>query len=154
MSAERVHSYLKEHGVKYETRTHPAAYTTSEVAEAEHIPGREMAKVVLLMAGDTLTMAVIPGDEMVDLEKAAAALGVEDVRLAEENEFGAVFPDCDTGAEPPFGALYDVRTIVDDSLTSPTITFDAGSHTEAITMALDDYLGITNPERSDLVAGS
>lgn len=154
MSAERVHSYLKEHGVKYETRTHPAAYTTSEVAEAEHIPGRQMAKVVLLMAGDTLTMAVIPGDEMVDLEKAAAALGVEDVRLAEENEFDAVFPDCDTGAEPPFGALYDVRTIVDDSLTSPTITFDAGSHTEAITMALDDYLGITNPERSDLVAGS
>ena len=154
MSAERVHSFLKEHGVKYETRTHTAAYTTSEVAEAEHIPGREMAKVVLLMAGDTLTMAVIPGDEMVDLEKAAAALGVEDVRLAEEDEFGSVFPDCDTGAEPPFGTLYGVRTIVDDSLTSPTVTFDAGIHTETITMALDDYLGITNPERSDLVAGS
>jgi Ala-tRNA(Pro) deacylase len=154
MPAERVREYLVEHGVKYETGTHAVAYTTSEVAEAEHIPGRQMAKVVLLMTGDTLTMAVIPGDEMVDLEKAAAVLGVEDVRLAEENEFGAVFPDCDTGAEPPFGTLYGVRTIVDDSLTSPTVTFDAGTHTETITMALDDYLELTSPERADLVLGS
>lgn len=154
MPAEKVREYLMEHGVNYETGTHPAAYTTSEVAEAEHIPGRQMAKVVLLMADDTLTMAVIPGDEMVDLEKSAAALEADDVRLAEESEFSAEFPDCDTGAEPPFGVLYGVRTIVDESLTSPTITFDAGSHTETITMALDDYLELARPERADLVLGS
>lgn len=154
MSAERVRGYLTEHGVEYEIHPHTVAYTTSEVAEAEHVPGREIAKVVLLKAGEGLAMVVVPGDQMVDLEKAAGALGVADVRLAEESEFGQMFPDCETGAEPPFGSLYDMPTLVDEGLSSPTITFKAGSHTETITMALDDYLNLTEPVRADLVVGT
>lgn len=150
MSAERVRKYLMEHGVGYETHTHPVAYTTSEVAEVEHVSSKGMAKPVMLMAGDRLVMAVIPGDRMVDLEKAESALGVESVRLAEEDEFAASFPDCEPGAEPPFGALYDVPTLVDHGLDSPMITFNAGTHTETITMALGDYLELTKPKRSDL----
>lgn len=143
-----------EHGVSYETHTHPEAYTTSEVAEAEHVAGSEMAKVVMLSSGNGLAMAVIPGDRMVDLGKAGAALGAEDVRLAEENEFAGSFPDCETGAEPPFGTLYDVPTLVDQALNNPRITFPAGTHTETITMALDDYLNLTHPTRADLVIDS
>lgn len=154
MSAERVRSYLMEHGVQYETHTHPTAYTTSEVAEAEHIPGEQMAKVVMLMAGDKPVMAVVPGDRLVDLEKSAAALGTDDVQLAEENEFSQVFSDCDVGAEPPFGALYGVSTLVDLSLDSPRITFNAGTHEETITIDLSDYLELTRPKRADIVIGS
>jgi Ala-tRNA(Pro) deacylase len=72
------------------------------VAEAGHVSGKEMAKAVILMADGRLVMAVIPGDKMVDLEKAEHALGVDSVRLAEEGEFAASFPDCEPGAEPPF----------------------------------------------------
>lgn len=154
MSADTVRNYLTKHGVDFETHTHSVAYTTSEVAEAEHLSGKEIAKVVMLKIGEGLAMAVVPGDHMVDLEKAAAALGVEDVELAEEDEFAQAFPDCETGAEPPFGKLYDVRTVVDDGLRSPMVTFSAGSHTETITMALDDYLNLLEPERADLVIGS
>lgn len=153
MSAERVHSYLTEHGVDFEMHTHPVAYTTSEVAEAEHLPGNEMAKVVMLMAGDELVMAVVPGDKMVDLEKTAAALDVAQVRLAEEDEFSPSFPDCEGGAEPPFGTLYDVPTLVDEGLNS-RITFNAGSHTETISMDLEDYLEVVNAKQTDLVIGS
>lgn len=153
MSAERVRDYLTEHGVDFEAHTHPVAYTTSEVAEAEDVPGNEMAKVVMLMAGDELVMVVVPGDRMVDLEKAAAALDVADVRLAEEDEFSPSFPDCEGGAEPPFGTLYDVPTLVDEGL-NPRITFNAGSHAETITMDLDDYLKLVNPKQADLVIGS
>lgn len=154
MPAERVRNYLMEHGVSYETHTHPEAYTTSEVAEAGHIAGSEMAKVVMLTSERGVAMAVIPGDRMVDLEKAAAVLGVDDVRLAEESEFAPSFSDCETGAEPPFGTLYEVSTLVDSALNSPKITFPAGTHTETITMALDDYLSLTQPTRADLVIDS
>lgn len=150
MPAERVRNYLMEHGVSYETHTHPEAYTTSEIAEAGHVAGGEMAKVVMLSTGDGLAMAVIPGDKMLDLKKAATVLGEGDVRLADESEFAGSFPDCETGAEPPFGALYDVPTLVDSALNSPRITFPAGTHTETITMALDDYLSLTHPTRADL----
>jgi Ala-tRNA(Pro) deacylase len=139
-----------EHGVGYETYTHPEAYTTSEVAEIGHVSSQEMAKAVMLMAGDRLVMAVIPGDKMVDLEKAENALGTESVRLAEEGEFAASFPDCEPGAEPPFGALYEVPTLVDHGLDGPRITFNAGTHTETITMDLGDYLGLTKPRMADL----
>lgn len=154
MPAERVRNYLTEHGVAYETHSHPEAYTTSEIAEAGHIAGKEIAKVVILRAEDGLAMAVVPGDKMVDLEKAAAALGADDIRLAEESEFGRSFPDCDIGAEPPFGSLYEVPTLVDSALKGPNITFPAGTHTETITMALDDYLELTHPKRADLAVGS
>jgi Ala-tRNA(Pro) deacylase len=139
-----------EHGVDYEVGTHAAAYTTSEVAEVENVSGKEMAKVVMLIADERLVMAVIPGDKMVDLEKAGEALEAGTVRLAEEEEFAASFPDCEPGAEPPFGALYDVPTLVDRGLDSPRITFNAGTHTETITMALGDYLELTKPRRADL----
>ncbi len=150
MSAESVRGYLMEHGVEYETQSHPVAYTTSKVAESVDTPGREMAKPVMLMADDRLVMAVIPGDRMVDLVKAGEALDTERVRLAEEPEFAPSFPDCEPGAEPPFGALYDVPTLVDLALDQPRITFNAGTHTETITMALADYLELTKPMRVDL----
>lgn len=153
MSAERVRSYLLEHGVRYETHSHPAAYTTSEVAEAEHRPGAQMAKVVMLIAEGKPIMTVVPGDRMVDLEKAAITLDMEQVRLADEAEFSPAFPDCEVGAVPPFGALYDIPTIVDSSLDSPRITFNAGTHEETITMDLEDYLELTTPKRADLVFG-
>jgi Ala-tRNA(Pro) deacylase len=140
-----------EHGVRYETHTHRIAFTTGEVAEAEHVPGRDMAKVVMLMADERLVMAVIPGDRMIDLAEARSALGVESVRLAQEAEFVPRFPDCEAGAEPPFGALYDVPTLVDQAFDGPSITFNAGTHTEAITMGLGDYLQLTHPKRAHLV---
>lgn len=154
MSAERVRNYLMENGVRYETQTHPIAYTTNEVAEADHIPGRDMAKVVMLRGDEGLFMAVIPGDRRVDLEKVAAALRLGSVELAEEREFAPLFPDCERGAEPPFGALYEVPTVVDRGLDSTRITFNAGTHSETITMDLDDYLELTKPMRADLVIGS
>lgn len=153
MSAEKVRSYLLEHGAAYEMHSHRLAYTTSEVAQAEHVPGKAMAKPVMLIADDRLVMAVLPGDEKVDLEKAQKALEATNVRLAEEGEFTARFPDCELGAEPPFGALYDVPTLVDDGLASESITFNAGTHTETMTMALRDYLELTNPKRVDLAIG-
>lgn len=153
MSAEKVRGFLMEHGVEYSTDEHRLTYTTSETAEAGHVPGKDMAKVVLLMADGRLVMAVVPGDRRVDLDKAQATLGATEVRLAEEREFSPSFPDCEVGAEPPFGPLYDVPMVVDEGFSGPSITFDAGTHTDTITMSLEDYLRVTSPKRGDLTVG-
>jgi Ala-tRNA(Pro) deacylase len=108
-----------------------------------------MAKAVMLVADDRLVMAVIPGNQMVDLEKAEKALDAESVRLAREDELAPSFPDCEPGGGT-FGALYDVPILVDHGLESPRITFKAGTHTETITMALSDYLELTKPKKADL----
>ena len=150
MSGERARTFLMEHGISYETRAHPKAFTVGEIAEAEQMPGEQMAKVVMVHSDEGLVMAVVPGNRRLDLEKAKTALDSTEVRLATETEFSPHFPDCEVGAEPPFGALYGVPMLVDSTLRSEEITFNAGTHTETLTMALSDYLELTKPRRVDL----
>lgn len=154
MPAERVRKYLLEHGVQYRTNTHDTAYTAHEVAETQHIPDQQMTKATMLMADGGLVMAVLPGDHRVDMDKAKMALGAEVVRLATEAEFSPRFPDCERGAEPPFGALYDVATMVDRQLKSGQITFNDGTHVGTISMARSDYLNVTRPMMVDLAMPS
>jgi Ala-tRNA(Pro) deacylase len=153
MTAERVRAYFDEQGIRYELADHPVAYTAQEIAAAEHVAGETFAKPTLLMADGKLVMAVLPGPLRVDFERARRALGVEEVRLATEAEFSSAFPDCEVGAEPPFGNLYGLPVYVDDRLTASRIVFNAGSHRQTMTMALSDFLDIVKPIRADLASG-
>lgn len=153
MSAEKLREYLLTHGVPYEVHEHPLAYTTSRVAEVEHVSGKDIAKPVILVADDHFVMAVVPGHKHVDLTKARDAFGCENLRLAEESEFAEAFADCERGAEPPLGHLYGMKTIIDLRLDSPRVTFRGGSHTQTITMGLEDYRSAAQAVVGDLAAG-
>jgi Ala-tRNA(Pro) deacylase len=153
MSAEKLREYLLTHGVPYEVHEHPLAFTTSRVAEVEHVSGRDIAKPVILMADDHFVMAVVPGHKHVDLAKARVAIGCDKLRLADETEFVTAFGDCERGAEPPIGHLYGMQTIVDLRLDSPTVTFRGGSHTQTITMGMEDYRTVANATVGDVAAG-
>ncbi|MFQ5947789.1 MAG: aminoacyl-tRNA deacylase [Acidimicrobiia bacterium] len=153
MPADRVREYLQSQGVQHEITEHPQAYTAQELAAAEHVPGRQVAKSVMLIADDRLVMAVLPAPKHVSLAKAKDALGSDQVRLAKENEFDDAFPDCEVGAEPPFGNLYDVPVYLDESLNSDQIVFSAGNYTEAIRVSVDDYLNLVEPTKVDVAAG-
>lgn len=150
MDAHRVRKYLISHGVGYELEQHPLAYTAQEVAAAEHVPGRKFAKPVIVNADGKLIMTVLPANRLLDLEKVKATLGCEDVRLAREEEFAPIFDDCERGAEPPFGNLYGLPTIVDVDLTTEEMIFNAGSHTETMKIPTIEYLGLVHPEKADL----
>ncbi len=150
MKAHRVRRHLISHGVGYKVEQHRPAYTAQEVAAAEHIPGRSFAKPVIVNADGRLVMIVLTADRLLDLEKAKSALGSEDVRLAREEEFAPIFGDCERGAEPPFGNLYGLPTLVDIDLTTEELTFNAGSHTETMKISTIEYLGLVHPEKADL----
>ncbi len=150
MDAHRVRKYLISHGVGYELEQHPLAYTAQEVAAAEHVPGRKFAKPVIVNADGKLIMTVLPANRLLDLEKVKAMLGCEDVRLAREEEFAPIFDDCERGAEPPFGNLYGLPTIIDIDLTTEELIFNAGSHTETMKIPTIEYLGLVHPEKADL----
>lgn len=143
---ERLESYLREHGVKYEVTPHPEAYTAQEVAAVEHVPGRMFAKVVIAEADGRHVMLVLPAAARVDLVRLRNALGVKTARLASEEEFASRFPDCEAGAMPPFGNLYDMPVYMDRSLgDQPRLVFNACSHRETISMEGADYRRLANP---------
>src|SRR3990170_328866 len=103
---ERLEDVLKKNNIQYKTVAHQEAYTAQEIAAAIHVPGKELAKVVMVKAKDRFVMTVMPASWRVDFKKLKEALNEKDLRLATEEEFKAMFPDCEPGAEPPFGNLY------------------------------------------------
>lgn len=144
---ERLISYFQQHGVAYSTTAHPTAYTAQEVAAVEHVPGKLVAKVVMAVASRGPLMLVLPATQRVDVEALREALGDADAHLAHENEFADLFPDCEVGAMPPFGNLYNVSVVVDRSLSEdPVIVFRDGSHRETMQIAYADYERLVGPE--------
>lgn len=148
---KRLEDLLKERHIEYRSVVHSEAYTAQEVAATMHIKGKELAKPVLIKADGALVMTVLPASSRVDFSKLRQVLDKKDIRLASEDEFRDAFPDCETGAEPPFGNLYDVDTIVDKSLTEDTeIFFNAGTHYEALEMSYRDFADLVRPKVADI----
>lgn len=151
MTATRVHELLDEHGIAYEVHDHPRAVDASRLAESEDVTGWDVAKPVLLAIGDQLAMAVVAAPVQVDLDRAGDALGHNQVRLATEDEFASRFPDCDPGAEPPFGTLYGVPVFLDESLRGrERMVCRDGSHETTITLSVSDYVSVVAPEVVDI----
>lgn len=143
---ERLESYLRQQQVSFDVQQHHTAYTAQEVAQTEHIPGKLVAKSVVVWADGQLILLVLPATYRVDLARLNAAIGATVTRFAHEEEFSDTFPDCEVGAMPPFGNLYDLPVYVDKSLTTDeTIVFPAGSHTETMSLRYDDYARLVEP---------
>ena len=147
---ERLKQYLSNAQVAYTVTEHPASYTAQELAQIEHISGRLIAKVVMLVADGKPVMVVVPGVMKLDLRAIRKTLETHDVRLTLEGELAHLFPDCEVGAMPPFGNLYNVPVYVDDRLTrDPVILFNAGTHRWTITMTYADYARLVQPVTGD-----
>ncbi len=142
----KLREFLDANGVAYEVRSHLQAFTAQEVAAAQHVPGREMAKVVSVRAGREFLMAVLPAPQRVDLGQLGAAAGKPDLHLATEAEFAGLFPACEAGAMPPFGNLYGLPVWVDQALTrDKDISFNAGTHEQTVRMAYADFARLVQP---------
>ena len=148
----RLESYLQDNEVAYQSQHHPTAYTAQTVAAADHVGGKSLAKVVMAMADGRLAMLVVDAPHKVNFTKVATALQAE-VRLAHEEEFVDSFPDCEVGAMPPFGNLFNLPTYVDRGLAEEeTIYFKAGTHTDTMSIAYADFARLVKPKVADLTA--
>jgi Ala-tRNA(Pro) deacylase len=146
MPATKLKEFLDSQNIKYVTISHSSAFTAQEVAASAHIPGKELAKTVVIKFGGKLAMAVLPASYRVDLELLKQVTGAPDADVASEQEFKGLFPECETGAMPPFGNLYQMDVFVDQRLREDeSIAFNAGSHTELIRMSYRDFERLVNP---------
>jgi Ala-tRNA(Pro) deacylase len=142
--------YLEQHGVHFSVVEHSVAFTAQEDAAAMHVPGREWAKAVVCMIDDRPTLAVLPADRLVDLDRLRDACSAKAARLARETEFQPLYADCEVGAMPPFGPLYHQPVVVERSLTSDReILFNGGSHHDAIRMNYRDFEELVKPTIAD-----
>ena len=143
---ERLEAYLRDQLVPFVLQHHRVAYSAQDVAASEHIPGKLVAKVVMAFADGKLVMLVLPASYRVDLIQAGAAIGAKSMYLAGERELAVAFVDCEVGAMPPFGNLYHVPVYVERRLAEDeTFVFQAGTHTDTITMRYADFARLVKP---------
>jgi Ala-tRNA(Pro) deacylase len=147
MSLIRLRRFLDSYTIRYVVISHSVAYTAGGIAALTHIPGKEVAKTVIVKIDDALAMAVVSASQHVDLELLKQATKAKTVRLAAEDEFKNRFPDCETGAMPPFGNLYGMSVYADEVLShDQEIVFNAGSHRELVRVAWEDFERLVQPK--------
>lgn len=147
MALEKLTNYLDEKGIKYVVVRHSKAFTAQEVAASAHIPGKEMVKTVMVKVDNEIKMFVLPSTHDVDFEAIKDTFDAENVELASEAEFEDMFPDCELGAMPPFGNLFDMDTYVAEVLTEDEeIAFNAGTHKELVKLNYKDFEDLVSPE--------
>jgi Ala-tRNA(Pro) deacylase len=146
--------YLDKHNVKYIIISHSPAYTAQGIAALAHIPGRELAKTVVVKLDGELALAVLPASFQVDIALLKRTTEAKTVELASEMEFRSRFPECEIGAMPPFGNLYGMNVIADERLSEDKeIAFNACSHRELIRLAWEDFQKLVQPRIARFAAG-
>jgi Ala-tRNA(Pro) deacylase len=147
MPSQKIKRFLDDEKVKYVSITHSPAYTAQEVAQSAHVPGRIMAKTVIVDMDGDMAMVVLPATRKIVLQDLRDITGSDRLKLAAEDAFREKFPDCETGAMPPFGNLYGMEVYAAESLgESGEVAFNAGTHTEVIKMAYSDFERLVKPK--------
>lgn len=147
MPAKKLKTFLDQNNIRYVTVKHSNAYTAQEVASSAHVSGKEFAKTVMVKIDEKMAMAVLPASYQIDFEQLKKFLGSKKISLANEAEFKYHFPDCEVGAMPPFGNLYDMEVFVAEVLTkNEKIAFNAGSHTELMKLNYEDFEKLVKPK--------
>ena len=146
MPVRKLKEFLDREKVKYVSIIHSTAYTAQEVAASAHITGKELAKTIIVELDGKMAMAVLPANRKIVLQDLREVTGCDEVKFASEEEFKRKFPDCETGAMPPFGNLYGMDVYVAEALTrNDEVAFNAGSHTEIIRLRYHDFERLVQP---------
>ena len=143
---EKLRLFLDQNHADYTHTVHSLAYTARDVAAAEHLPAREVAKTVVIHADQGYHMLVLPANKLVDFQEIRDILGFSHARMVPETELSRLFPDCELGAMPPFGDLYGMPVYLDSGLAAEEIiTFNAGTHRDVVHMRISEYQKLVHP---------
>jgi len=135
----KLRNYMEARGVDFDEVPHAFAFQPALAAEASHIPGKRVAKGVLVRAGGEYMMAVVPSSKQVRFGDLGRWLGRE-VMLADEQDSAPLFADCELGAMPPIGAAFGLETILDDDLLDgDDIYFEGGDHRTLVHVHGEDW---------------
>lgn len=139
--------YLNENHSKFRVSEHKPVYTADQLATVEHVAARQVAKPVVIKVAGKYVVCVLPADRKIDIYTLQKHFRADNVELASEQEMQTLFSDSELGAEPPFGNLYNLPTLMDKSLAKDKeIVFFGGTHDQSVWMSMKDYKKLAKPE--------
>ncbi len=137
--------FLSERRIPFERIVHPPAFTAQKRAHFLHVPGRLVAKSVLLGGAGHYLLAILPATHHVDLRALGNRLGLS-MQLASLDQVHELFRDCEWGVVPAFGTPYGVKTVLDDSLhAGDTLVCEGQTLSESIRLSRSDFEALERP---------
>jgi Ala-tRNA(Pro) deacylase len=139
--------YLERDAVRYDVIAHAATTTSSQSAQAAHIPGDRLLKGIVVHHELGYFLAVVPSTHRIELGALQNFVGLR-LGLASEEEIGNIFFDCVRGAIPPIGAAYGVPSIIDENFEgSADVYFEGGDHVSLVHVTGDALAKLTTDAR-------
>ena len=143
----RLQELLEEHDVEYEAIHHRLDLHARRTADDTHTPPEEFAKTVVVHVDGGYAMVVLPATHYLAPARLARSIGAGEVRLASEVEMKQSMPGYEIGAAPPFPSLCGLPVYASPLLAREQhITFNAGTHRDAVRMTWADYERLAKPE--------
>ncbi|WKZ12514.1 MAG: YbaK/EbsC family protein [Gammaproteobacteria bacterium] len=131
--------YLDSFGIQYRLVSHPRSLSSSMTAEAARIPGRKLAKAVVVESDDHPYVVVVPATHRVDLGELRHQFG-RLFQLADEATLSHAFRDCECGAVPAAAQAFGLPVLVEECLLDcDEVFFEAGDHTALVRMSGPDF---------------
>ena len=154
MPVKKLKEFLDSNKVKYVSISHSAAYTAQEIAASAHVPGKELAKTVIVKIDGKLAMAVLPASCKVDLTHLKETLGAEGRRVGQRTRVPRHVPRLRDRRHATIWQLFDMEVYVSAKLAEDQeIAFNAGSHTELLKLAYKDFERLVKPKVVHFAAG-
>lgn len=138
--AKTVRQYLDSKHVVYDLVEVAHFGSPLEAAELAGIPPRSLYYPVVLRDPFGLLMAILPASHKLDFKRLSSLLH-RNVEPAFQTQLSSVFADCQPGLIPPLGEPYNIRTIIDASLSTPEEVYVvSGDHSRLIKLRRKDFM--------------
>jgi len=146
--SKNILKYLADHNMHYQTFEHQNSTKALLDAHTIHCSENQMAKVVVCKVDRKNAMFVLPSNELIHLGTLKDELGIKKVKWLKEDKLKEIFSDCDIGAMPIFGDLYNIPVFCSDHFDiNKDIYFNAGTHTDAVKIPMQEFIDVTHPKQ-------
>lgn len=143
--------YLTDNHIKFSVTSHVPTHTSRAIAMANHVSEECVSTVRVFRASQKYWLAVVPGHSQLNMDELCRALGAEVIPVS-ELDAERLFPECESGALPPFGKLFGMNVIVDATFQrTGWLVFNACRHAVSVKMEWNAFERLEHPRVAQIV---
>ncbi|OUR96285.1 hypothetical protein A9Q84_07970 [Halobacteriovorax marinus] len=142
----KIKSYLEDSKYHFQVIEHSPTERSLENLSTAKCPPTQLAKVLVFEINKRKSFVILPSDELVHLGTLKDELETGQVKMLRESDLEEYFNDCEVGATPPFGGLYNMPIYLSSHFQKDQeMYFNGGTHTDLVRMPYQEFLIVEHP---------
>ena len=144
---------LDRAGTAYEILDHKPTDRAADEAAALGLRPTEVAKTIVVTAGEGNLRVLLPASERIDMHKLRDLLEAgKELHLLSEDALRRDYPEFELGAVPPMGGREDAVVVDSRVAALDQVVLEAGTHDRSVRVAAADVISLTKARIADICA--